>query len=279
MNINDRGEILAVGLNEQGLYLRVPLPTLWILTSETPAGRKIFVEGQTIPGRNYRLESDLNLQTWSGVGTPIVADQDTTTWELEIGSGSLFFRIAGPLPLTRTQESGPASANSQAGKAPAQMIGRRVLSRERAMNPAGPTWEIFQIRELHRQRMSAIDQELGSRCAMLQPSSTWSGRGLVRSHRFKPAPEPGVRETAVAKLSRPASWLIKSGPAVRPNLERNHREKSNNRVESDSTARRFALSDYARGGDNRPGSNRICAASLRHKSDGGLPSIAACSRS
>jgi probable HAF family extracellular repeat protein len=97
MNINDRGEILAVGLNEQGLYLLVPLPTLSIRTSETPTGRKIVVEGQTIPGRSYRLESSSDLKTWSTVGAQMVADQEATTWELEIGSGPVFCRIAGPL--------------------------------------------------------------------------------------------------------------------------------------------------------------------------------------
>jgi probable HAF family extracellular repeat protein len=97
IGINDRGEILTGGLNEQGLYLLVPLPTLSIRVSETPTGRKIVVEGQTIPGRSYRLESTSDLQTWSGVGTPIVADRETTTWELELGSGSVFCRIAGPL--------------------------------------------------------------------------------------------------------------------------------------------------------------------------------------
>jgi probable HAF family extracellular repeat protein len=97
IDINDRGEILVGGLNEQSLYLLIPLPTLSIRTSETPTGRKIVVEGKTIPGRRYRLENSSDLKTWSTVGALMVADQETTTWELQTGSGSVFFRIAGPL--------------------------------------------------------------------------------------------------------------------------------------------------------------------------------------
>ncbi len=95
--INERGEILVGGLNEKGLYLLVPLPTLAIRIPDTPAGRKIIVEAQTIPGRSYRLESSSDLSTWTPVGPSRLTDQETTAWESETGTLPKFYRVAGPL--------------------------------------------------------------------------------------------------------------------------------------------------------------------------------------
>jgi hypothetical protein len=98
IGINNRGEILCGGVNEKGLYLLVPLPTLSIQISEAPAGRKIVVEAQTIPGRSYRLESSPDLKNWTAVGTAFIADQATSR-EFETGNdpSPLFYRVAGPL--------------------------------------------------------------------------------------------------------------------------------------------------------------------------------------
>jgi probable HAF family extracellular repeat protein len=95
-NINDRGEILAGGLDQKGLYLLVPLPTLAIRTDEVPLGRKIVVEAQTIPGRSYRLESSFDLKNWTTAGPNVVADE-TTAWEFATSSLRLFYRVTGSL--------------------------------------------------------------------------------------------------------------------------------------------------------------------------------------
>jgi probable HAF family extracellular repeat protein len=97
IGINDRGEILIGGLNEKGLYLLVPLPTISIRLSEDSPAQKILVEAQTLPGRTYRLETSPDLNGWNPVATSFVADRETTSWEFETGPNDLFYRITGPL--------------------------------------------------------------------------------------------------------------------------------------------------------------------------------------
>ena len=93
----EQGKVIAININNAGCcYTNVPVieiasppfvPTLSIAVS------KVKVTQQVVLGRRYVLESTTNMMTWSQVGAPFSATNETIVSELDVDLTGQYFRI------------------------------------------------------------------------------------------------------------------------------------------------------------------------------------------
>ena len=93
----DQGEVVAIQITNPGVNYTFA-PTVIIAYPPQPASLSISISKVNVTmsltiGTKYQLQSSPDLNTWSPVGSPFVADSETLTQEFDVTQTGQYFRI------------------------------------------------------------------------------------------------------------------------------------------------------------------------------------------